>query len=278
MSRFSLFVPALLCSCVVVATAIAGRPHRPRQRPPLAGFGVVSRAVAGVALGRGPALMEQAHMNVVRVGEFAWSTEEPSEGHYDFDWLERAIALAAKHHIAVVLGTPTDAPPAWLTSKYPGHAGHRCRWPSTSSTATGGSSRTPARATASFCRLIVAQLAKRFGHNPNVIGWQIDNEYTDESFDPATRAQFQQFLHAKYKTLDNLNRHWTTAYWSQTYTAWDQIPMESTHGNPGLLLDHKHFVTADLAQLSAEPDRCAAAAHSADAVHHDEHRRTWMVG
>src|SRR5690349_17184641 len=51
-------------------------------------------------------LMEQAHMNVVRVGEFAWSTMEPKEGDYDFDWLERAIALAAKHHIAVVIGTP----------------------------------------------------------------------------------------------------------------------------------------------------------------------------
>lgn len=188
------------------------------------------------------ALMEKAHMNVVRVGEFAWSTEEPSEGHYDFGWLDRAIALAAKHHIAVVLATPTDAPPAWLTSKYPdtlgtdaeGHRrehGNRRQFSYSS----------PRYRT--FCRQIVAQLAKRFGHNPNVIGWQIDNEYTDESFDAATRVQFQQFLRAKYKTLDNLNRHWTTAYWSQTYTAWDQIPMESTHGNPGLLLDHKHFVT-----------------------------------
>ena len=187
-------------------------------------------------------LMEKAHMNVVRVGEFAWSTEEPSEGHYDFGWLERAIALAAKHHIAVVLATPTDAPPAWLTSKYPdtlgtdadGHRrehGNRRQFSYSSPQYR------------SFCREIVAQLARRFGHNPNVIGWQIDNEYTDESFDAATRAQFQQFLRAKYKTLDNLNRHWATAYWSQTYTAWDQIPMESTHGNPGLLLDHKHFVT-----------------------------------
>src|ERR1700677_1503716 len=33
-------------------------------------------------------LMEQAHMNVVRIGEFAWSTLEPSEGHYDLDWMD----------------------------------------------------------------------------------------------------------------------------------------------------------------------------------------------
>jgi len=64
-------------------------------------------------------LMEAAHLKVVRIAEFAWSRMEPSEGHYDFDWLERAIALAAKHHIVSVVGTPTATPPAWLTQKYP---------------------------------------------------------------------------------------------------------------------------------------------------------------
>jgi len=189
------------------------------------------------------ALMEQAHMNVTRVGEFAWSRMEPSEGHYDLDWLDRAIRLAEKHHIAVVIGTPTDAPPAWLTSKYPDtlgtnadghlreHGGRRQFSYSSPHYRT-------------FCIAIATQLAKRFGHDPNVIGWQIGNEYTDESFDAATRKQFQDFLRAKYKTLDNLNQHWATAYWSQTYTDWSQIPLNAAAGNPGLMLEHRHFVTA----------------------------------
>src|SRR5450432_2236143 len=59
-------------------------------------------------------LMEAAHITVVRMTEFAWSRMEPSEGHSDFEWLDHAIALAAKHHIASVLGTPTATPPAWL--------------------------------------------------------------------------------------------------------------------------------------------------------------------
>jgi beta-galactosidase len=188
-------------------------------------------------------LMQDAHMNVARIGEFSWSTLEPSEGHYELDWMARAIDLAAKHHIAVVIGTPTDTPPAWLTAKYPDtlgmNADGRLR--------EHGSRRQFNYASPSyrqFCAQIVTQLARRFGHNPNVIGWQIGNEYTDESFDPATRVLFQQFLREKYKTLANLNRQWSTAYWSQTYSAWSQIPMESTSGNPGLLLDHKHFVTA----------------------------------
>jgi beta-galactosidase len=43
------------------------------------------------------ALMQQAGVHMVRVGEFAWSRMEPEEGHYDLDWLDRAIAAAARH-------------------------------------------------------------------------------------------------------------------------------------------------------------------------------------
>ena len=64
-------------------------------------------------------MMEAAHLQVVRLAEFAWSRLEPSEGQYDFAWLDRGIRLAEKHHLAVVLGTPTGGPPAWLTQKYP---------------------------------------------------------------------------------------------------------------------------------------------------------------
>src|SRR5690348_932345 len=64
-------------------------------------------------------LMQVAGINMVRVGEFAWSRMEPQEGRFDFGWLDRAIDLAAKHNIKVVLGTPSAAPPAWLTYKYP---------------------------------------------------------------------------------------------------------------------------------------------------------------
>lgn len=93
------------------------------------------------------ALMEAAHIHLVRVGEFAWSTMEPSEGNYQLDWLERAIRAAEKHHIAVVLGTPGAAPPAWLTQ----NIRRRCEPKKTAariSTATGNSSTGPIRNTA----------------------------------------------------------------------------------------------------------------------------------
>jgi len=187
-------------------------------------------------------LMEEAHLDVVRVGEFAWSRMEPSQGHYDLDWLERAVRLAEKHHIAVVLGTPTDAPPAWLTAAHP----ETLRMDATGHLAEHGNRRQFNYANPHYrvyCAEIAEQLARRFGHDPNVIGWQIGNEYSDESFDPDTKRQFQDWLKLRFGTLDALNQDWATAYWSQIYDRWDEIPLPSGGGNPGLLLEHRHFVS-----------------------------------
>ena len=187
-------------------------------------------------------LMQQAGVHMVRVGEFAWSRMEPEEGHYDLDWLDHAVTAAAKHGIYTVLGTPTAAPPAWLTQKYPetlriDEEGHR---------AEHGNRQQFNFANTKYremARRIAEQMAKRFGHNPFVLGWQIDNEYADVSFDSNTKAQFQQWLKTRYGTLGNLNSRWTTAYWSETIFNWDQIPIQTRPGNPGLLLSWKRFVS-----------------------------------
>jgi len=187
-------------------------------------------------------LMKAAGIRMVRIGEFAWSAMEPREGHYALDWMDRAVTAAAAHDMVVVLGTPTDAPPAWLTQRYPDtlrvdEDGKRLRH----------GSRRHFSYTSSryrrFCRAVVEQMARRFGSNPHVIGWQIGNEYADDSFDDEAVRLFHEWLRTKYGTLDELNRRWVTAYWSQTYTAWDQVPMGTARDNPGLRLDYKRFVT-----------------------------------
>ena len=188
------------------------------------------------------ALMEKAGVRFARIGEFAWSKMEPTEGQYDLDWVERAVRAAEKHHIAIVLGTPSAAPPAWLTQTYPetlrvmedglrDQHGNRQQfdWSSPKYRA--------------LARSMAERMAERFGHDPNVIGWQIDNEYANESYGDATKRMFQDWVKARYGTLDNLNQRWTTAYWSETYQSWDQIPIQTKYGNPGLLLSWKRFVS-----------------------------------
>ncbi len=191
-------------------------------------------------------LMQKAHIHFVRVGEFAWSTMEPSEGDYHLGWLERAINEAGKHGIYTVIGTPTAAPPAWLTQKYP----ETLRTQEDGRKVEHGNRQQfnwDDPKYRELARDIAGRLAQRFGHNPYVIGWQIDNEYAEVSFDPHTRADFQAWLKNYYGTLDNMNARWTTTYWSQTYSNWNQIPLESVYGtsngNPGLLLSWKRFVS-----------------------------------
>ncbi len=188
-------------------------------------------------------LMKRHGANVVRIGEFAWARMEPEEGRIDLDWLARAVALARKHGLKVVLCTPTNTPPAWLTTRYPdtlridgagvqlGHGGRRQF-----------SIASPRYR--EFSRKIVAAMAERFGRDPDVIGWQIDNEYTDESYDPAARAGWVAWLKARFGTLDALNAAWTTQYWSQTYSDWTQVPFNDRPGNPGWMLELKRFITA----------------------------------
>ena len=188
------------------------------------------------------ALMEQAHIRFVRITEFAWSSMEPTEGNYQFDWIDHAIVAAAKHHIYVVLGTPSAAPPAWLTQKYP----ETLRIKADGRQDEHGNRQQFNFANPKYRELargIAEKMAQRYGHNPNVIGWQIDNEYAEESYGPDVQKQFQDWLKARYVTLDNLNARWTTAYWSETYTDWSQIPIEEKTGNPGLLLSWKRFVS-----------------------------------
>lgn len=188
-------------------------------------------------------LMQAAGFTVARLAEFAWSTLQPSPGEFDFAWLERAIQQLAGAGIVSVLGTPTAAPPAWLVQQHPDllavgedgrrvQFGNRCHYCVNS---------TEFHAAVSA---LVSRMAEHFGPDQHVIGWQIDNEYNRICYCQRCQALFHQFLAEKYVSLDALNRAWSTAYWSQTYSDWEQIPLPIGPHNPGLMLAFKRFVTA----------------------------------
>lgn len=187
-------------------------------------------------------LMQAAGFTVVRMAEFAWSSMESSAGKFTFGWLDRAIEKLAEAGILTVLGTPTAAPPAWLTQANPDillvdengrrvQHGNRCHYCPTS----------PDMVAAA--RRIVRAMARHFGENPSVIGWQTDNELGRICYCDRCRRLFQDHLKENYGTLESLNQHWSTAYWSQTYSAWEQIPIPIGGHNPGLMLEWKRFIT-----------------------------------
>lgn len=64
------------------------------------------------------ARMRDSGFSLVRVNEFDWSVLEPREGEYNFTVLDRSLDLFAKYGLKAIVGTPTAAPPNWLSEKY----------------------------------------------------------------------------------------------------------------------------------------------------------------
>jgi beta-galactosidase len=199
-------------------------------------------------------LMREAGINLVRMGEFAWAQLEPQEGSTAFAWLDEAIRLLAQEGIATVLGTPTAAPPAWLSQRYPetlpvDREGRRV---------TIGNRRQycPSHPTyRALARRIVTEMARHYAGNPHVIGWQIDNEFSGHCYCPACQQAFQAWVQRRYDTLAALNEAWGTAFWSHLYSSWSQIPLPwATSGvaNPGLELDYWRFTSDQFVSFQQE--------------------------
>jgi beta-galactosidase len=192
--------------------------------------------------------MQECGVNTARMGEFGWALMEPREGHYDFSLFDRAIATLGRHGIKTIFGTPTAAPPKWLTHKYP----EVLNVLETGQPANDQSRRQicyNSPVYRRFSREIVEALARHYRDNTNIIGWQIDNEMNNENpdcFSDSCRAAFRTWLQKKYGTLDELNARWGTVVWSQIYSDWGQIdlpfPTPAYH-NPALMLDYKRFIS-----------------------------------
>jgi beta-galactosidase len=207
------------------------------------------------------AQMRELGLEIVRMGEFAWAKMEPQEGHFEFGWLDRAIDVMAGAGLRVVLGTPTVCPPAWMVRADPGilpvdaegrrrnFGGRRHYCPNN------------ARYRAHAARIVTA-LAERYGRDERVIGWQIDNEFgggsTGRCYCDTCAAAFRDWLRARYSSLDGLdglNEAWATVFWSQTYTAWDQIGppiLQLNQPNPSHALDYRRFSSDSIASFARE--------------------------
>ena len=188
-------------------------------------------------------LMAEADFNVVRLAEFAWSKMEPSEGQFDFDWLDRAIGILHTQGIRVVLGTPTASPPPWLMSKSPQF--FRVREDGVRVTFGNRREYCPNNSHYhEYTQRIVTKMAEHYADHPAVIGWQIDNEFGDRCYCSTCAQKFQTWLRSRYEALDELNQKWGTVFWSHIYNDWSEIPLPLTTGgspNPGLALDFYRF-------------------------------------
>jgi len=190
-------------------------------------------------------LMKLAHCNAMSVGIFAWARLEPAEGQFDFSWLDRIMDLLAESGGYAVLATPSGARPAWLSAKYPEvlrvrpDRGRNLHGRRHNHCLTSPIYREKVR-------IINTKLAERYRDHPALLVWHLSNEYGGECHCELCRDAFRAWLQREYPSLDALNQVWWTAFWSHTYTAWEQIEPPSPIGETcvhGLNLDWKRFLT-----------------------------------
>lgn len=199
-------------------------------------------------------LMRRAGVNLVSVGVFAWSRLEPVEGQYDFGWLDRVLDLLAEGGVKAALATPTASPPPWFSLAYPDALPVR----GDGTRLLHGSRDTYCASAPAYrdaCRRIAGALAERYAGHPALALWHVHNEYGTACHCDHAATAFRGWLRKEYGDLDALNDAWVSAFWSQHYSAWEQIfPPRATQymPNPGQLLDFRRFWSDELLSAYVE--------------------------
>lgn len=191
------------------------------------------------------AMMKEAGISVVRMGEFAWKRMEPRNGEFDFRWLHQVIDRLEKAGIRVILGTPSATPPIWLEELDP-----EMRMVKENGMAMQHGGRRHCCSNNPTFRHYSARIAERmvqeFGNHPNVIGWQIDNEIAafDGCWCEHCRKGFAAYLRSRYGTVEKLNERWDLNLFSQAYDSFEQIPRPLPHTwhSPHLKFEWNQFL------------------------------------
>jgi len=168
-------------------------------------------------------MMKAAGINVVRIAESTWSTEEPQDGVYDFSHIDRVLNAMYKAGISVIVGTPTYAVPAWLVKKYPDVLAETPY----------GQNKYGARQNMDitnthfrfYTERIIRKIMEHIKNNPAIIGYQVDNETKSyHTSGPNVQRLFVQYMKQKFKSLDYINSAFGLDYWSNRINSWAEFP------------------------------------------------------
>ena len=205
-------------------------------------------------------LMKQAGVSMVSVGIFGWALVEPRPGEFDFGWFDEVLDTLADGGVAASVATMTASPPPWLARRHPETLPQRADgtvlWP-------GGRQ--------AFCpsspiyrehaMRLVDRLAHRYADHPALALWHIGNEHgchVRACYCDASAEAFRNWLRDRYGDVAELNRAWSTKFWSQRYDDFDEVlpPRTApTFAKPAQQLDfHRFSSDALLGLLLAEKE------------------------
>jgi len=197
------------------------------------------------------ALMAEAGVNFLTVGVFSWAALEVSPGIFEWGWLDRVMDDLAGAGIAADLATATASPPPWFSHANPETLPVRAD----GTTLWWGSRQAfcPSSPTYRDAAVHLAgEIARRYASHPALAMWHVHNEYgchNSACYCDVSAEAFRVWLAERYGDLKALNEAWGTAFWSQRYTAWDQVippRITGTFSNPGQQLDWARFCSDEL--------------------------------
>ncbi len=182
-------------------------------------------------------MIKAAGFNVVRLGESTWSLWEPEDGRFDTAWMDRVVDAMGKAGIKVIMGTPTYSIPAWMARQHPEILATKFNG-AKNTYGMRQNMNTDAPAYRFYAERLIRRIVAHYKDNPNVIGWQVDNEtasYGAANDDVFIR--FQHYLEKKFGTPENLSRAWFLNYWGQDLHSWTDLPRPDGAQSTGYKLE-----------------------------------------
>ncbi len=215
-----------------------------------------------------PEEWEQDLANIARLGlntvKFwvQWRWNNPEEGRYMFDDIDRLMEIAARNHLRVMLNTIVDVAPVWIYRKYPDVSmvtldGRRIGPQVQPHRQIGGLGACFNHAAAmehmyDFLRATV----RRYKDHPALEIWNVASEpeltssmaemrlYADNAeqmgdmlcYCENCRAEFIRWLGEKYGTIDRLNLSW-----NRNYRSFEEVELPRTRNSFNDMIDWRMF-------------------------------------
>lgn len=188
-------------------------------------------------------LMKLSGCNAMPIGIFAWSALEPSEGQFEFGWLDTVMDKLAYNGVYAALATPSGSKPAWMSRAYP----EVCIVNADGTRQKHGDRHNHCRTSPIYrekCQIINRKLAERYKDHPALLVWHVSNEYNgNDCHCDLCYAAFQDWLKVRYDgDIEKLNHAYWSSFWSHTFPDWDYV-VPTDKGMHGLMLDWERFKT-----------------------------------
>lgn len=161
-------------------------------------------------------LLKLAHIDIVTLNVFSWAILQSDDDVYHFEKLDKIMALVKKHGMKVCLATSTGAHPAWMARKHPDILrveanGMKRKFGSRHNSCPNSPTYRK------YAAALASRLADRYKDYDNIVAWHISNEYGGECYCENCEKKFREWLKEKYKTIEEVNRVWDTAFWGHTF-------------------------------------------------------------